>query len=181
METFISWWCATISPNGLKHLPYPTKRPQRLVVEEIIYRFSVPERLHFDQDRQFEANIMMEIFKLLHINKTRTAPYHPQSDGLVERFNRTVIGMLAATVEEHPGDRDKHLRAVCMAYNTSVHPSTGFSPFFMMFGRQAKIPLDLVYGSTPTEEATYPEHVRRIKSTLEEAYSRVRESTWTQH
>ena len=45
----------------------------------------------------------------------------------------------------------------------------------MMFGRQAKIPLDLVYGSTPTEEVTYPEHVRRIKSTLEEAYSRVRE------
>ena len=44
-----------------------------------------------------------------------------------------------------------------------------------MFGRQAKIPLDLVYGSTPTEEVTYPEHVRCIKSILEEAYSRVRE------
>ena len=86
--------------------------------------------------------------------------------------------MLAATVEEHhagdwdkehPGDWDKHLRTVCMAYNTSVHPSTGFSPFFMMFGRQAKI---LVYGSTPTEEVTYPEHT---KSILEKAYSRVRE------
>ena len=83
--------------------------------------------------------------------------------------------MLAATVEEHPGDWDKHLRAVCMVCNTSVDPSTGFSPFFMMFGRQAIIPLDLVYGSTTTEEVTYHEHVRRIKSAVEGAYSRVRE------
>ena len=81
---------------------------------------------------------MKEIFKLLHINKTRTTPYHPQSDGLMEQFNRTLVGMLAATMEEHPGDWDKHLREVCMAYNTSVHPSTWFTPLVMIFRRQAK-------------------------------------------
>ena len=73
---------------------------------------------------------MQEVCKLLHIDKTRTTAYHPQSDGLVERLNRTLLSMLAATVHEHPGDWDKKLRLVCMAYNTSVHQSTGFSPFF---------------------------------------------------
>ena len=100
--------------------------------------------MHSDQGQEFEANIMKEIYKLLHINKTHTTPYHLQSDGLVERFNCTLIGMLAAIVDEHLGDRERHLRSVCIAY-TSVHPSTGFSPFFLMFGRQAKIPLDVAY------------------------------------
>ena len=61
---------------------------------------------------------MQEVCKLLHINKTRTTAYHPQSDGVVERLNRTLLSMLAATVQEHPGDWDKKLRLVCMAHNT---------------------------------------------------------------
>ena len=64
---------------------------------------------------------MQDRCKLLHINMTWTTTYHPQSDGLVERLNRTLLSMLAATLQEYPGDWDKQLRLVCMAYNTSVH------------------------------------------------------------
>ena len=60
---------------------------------------------------------MYKVCKLLHINKTRTMASHPQSDGLVEYLNPTRLSMLAATVHEHPGDWDKLLRLVCMAYN----------------------------------------------------------------
>ena len=56
-----------------------------------------------------------------------TTPCHPQSDGLVECFNRTLISMLATTV---PIDWESHIKKVFMAYNTSVHFSTGFSPFY---------------------------------------------------
>ena len=56
---------------------------------------------------------MQEVCRLLQIDKTRTTPYHPQSDGLVERFNRTMLAMLASTVEEDPSNREQHLRKVC--------------------------------------------------------------------
>ena len=145
------------------------------LVEEFFCRFSIPEQLHSDQGRQFESSIMQEVCKLLHIHKSRTTPYHPQCDGLVERLNRTLIGMLATTVHEHPGDWDRHLRQLCMAYNTSVQSSTGFTPFFMMFGRQAKLPVDIVYGSTPLEPQPCHEYVQGLKSKLDAAYSTVRE------
>ena len=61
------------------------------LVEEIFLRFSVLEQLHFDQGRQFESKLITEICQLLNIHKTRTTPYHLQSDGLVEWFNRTCL------------------------------------------------------------------------------------------
>ena len=147
------------------------------LVEEVFCRFSIPEQLHSDQGQQFEGKLMQEVCILLHINRTRTTAYHPQSDGVVERLNRTLLSMLAATVHEHPGDWDKKLRLVCMAYNTSVHKSTGFSPFFLLFGRQARLPVDLAYGIAPMEEMTTQEYVRNLRQTLEKAYSTVRNYT----
>ena len=67
----------------------------RVLVNEYICRFGVPEQLHTDQGRNFESKLIQEICKLLEIHKTRSSPYHPQSDGLVERFNRTLEAMLS--------------------------------------------------------------------------------------
>ncbi len=107
-------------------------------------RFSVPEQLHSDQakGRQFESDVIASICKLLRILKTRTTPYHLQSDGLVKRANRTLLSMLAICTKEHPSDWETHLRKVCLAYNTSM---TGYTPFYLMFGRQAWLPVDVMY------------------------------------
>ena len=80
-------------------------------------------------------------------------------------------------MHEHPGDWDKKLRLVCMAYNTSVHQSTGFSPFFLLLGRQARLPVDLAYVTAPMEEMTTQEYVRNLRQTLEKAYSTIRNHT----
>ena len=68
------------------------------LVNELFCRFLPPEQLHSDQGRQFESELVAEVCKLLKICKTRTTPYHPQGDGLVERFNRTLLDMLATTI-----------------------------------------------------------------------------------
>ena len=98
--------------------------------KEMFYRFSFPEKLHSDQDRQFESEVMQEICRLLQVQKTCTTPGHPQSNVLVEQFNRTLLNMLSTVVRDLHSTWDYHLRAICMAYNTSIHPTNGYCPFF---------------------------------------------------
>ena len=100
---------------------------------------SPPEQLHSDQGKQFESTVMQEVCNILGMKKSRTTPYHPQCDGLVEHYNRTLLDMLATTSRDHPFDWEDQLPKVCMAYNTSIHTSTGYTPFYMMFGREARI------------------------------------------
>ena len=72
--------------------------------------------------------------------------------------------MLATVTHDHPGNWKHyiHVRKVCLAYNSSVHSATGFSPFFFMFGREAKLPVDLMYGSNQMEKKSVAEYVRPV-------------------
>ena len=70
--------------------------------------FSPPEQLHSDQGRQFESEVISEMCKLLGVAKTCTTLYHPQSDGLVARFNRTLLSMLATAAKERPFEWEDH-------------------------------------------------------------------------
>ena len=144
------------------------------LVDEFFFRFSPPERLHSDQGRNFESAVIAEVCKLLGVEKSRTTPYHPQSDGLVERFNRTLLDMLATAVGDHPFEWEQHLRRLCLAYNTSLHPTTGHSPFYLMFGRQAHMPVDIALGTAAAPPTTIPEYVANLRSSLQSAYSYVR-------
>ena len=103
--------------------------------------------------------------------KSRTTPYHPQSDGLVERYNRTLLDMLAKAVKEEPFKWEEHLPRLC---NTSVNQTTGYSPFFLMFGRSVRMPVDIMYGSPNRPQVTLPQYVADLRSSLTAAYARVR-------
>ena len=152
----------------------------RKLVDGMFCRFLPPE-LHSDQGRQFESELVKEVCNLLGVRKTRTSPYHPQGNGMVERFNRTLLDMLSATVGSHPSNWEHNIHKVCLAYNSSVHSSTGYSPFFLMFGRQVKQPVDLMYGTCEVAEVPIPTYVQRLKDVLREAYALVRDKCATEH
>ena len=117
----------------------------RILVEQVVCRFGVPAALHSDQGSQFESNLFKEMCLLLGIKKTHTTPYHPQSDGMVERFNRTLTAMLSAFVNKNHSDWDEQLPFVMMAYRSSEHETTGFTPNALMLGRQVSTPLDIMF------------------------------------
>ena len=94
-DYFTRWLEAWPIPNQ------ETKTIARILLNEMFFRFSLPDQILSDQGRQFESGIMEELCKLLQIEKSRTTPYHPQGDGLVERANRTLLSMLSTVVGEH--------------------------------------------------------------------------------
>lgn len=125
-----------------------------LLVTEVICRFGVPLQIHTDQGRNFESVLFQEICRLLDIEKTRTTPLHPQSDGMVERLNRTLEDMLAKFVQENQRNWDELLPLLSMAYRSAVHESTGCTPNELMFGREVRLPVDLMFGAPPESTAS---------------------------
>ena len=119
-------------------------------VTECLFRYvmehGVMETLHTDMGRQFESEVVKQLCVMLGVKKTHTTPYNPKSDGMVERLNRTVIDQLAKTLLVCEGEWDSFLPQVAFAYNTSVHSSTGFTPYFLTHGREARVPVDVLLG-----------------------------------
>ena len=98
----------------------------KTLTDNMFCRFSLPSQLHLDMGAQFESELIKELCKTLQIRKTHTTPYHPQSDGLVERLNHTIISMLATVVNDFGGEWEDHLPRICFAYNTSQQVSLHF-------------------------------------------------------
>ena len=160
--------------------PLPDKTAQSVAdafFNQVVCRFGMPSVIHSDQGREFENRIMQELCLLGGAHKTRTTPYHPESDGMVERFNRTLLMMLAMFAGKNRDDWDDLLPAVMMAYRSSVHESTGFSPYRLMFGEECTLPMDigLPRDQLDTSESITSPYALWFRDALEEAYDQVRQ------
>lgn len=125
------------------------------------------------------SNLMSEIYDLLDIHRLRTAPYHPQTDGQSERFMRTIKTMLRAFVNSNRNDWDVQLNRLTYAYNSAVHSTTKFTPFELMFGRPAKMPMDIFFKSPKFQldlELTPGEYSANLLVKLKAAYEAVRKN-----
>ena len=120
-----------------------------VLVDEFFTRFGTPVELHSDQGREFESCVFRECCELLGVRKTRTTPLHPQSDGMVERYNRTLAQQLAKYCADSQEDWDVKLPTLLMAYRSAVHEATEYTPARLMFGRELRLPVDLVTGRPP--------------------------------
>ena len=150
-----------------------------ILVEKIILRFGMPLVIHSDQGREFENGLMKSLCALLGCTKTRTAPYHPESDGMIERFNRTCLMMLSMFVNDRRDNWHELLPFIMHAYRTSVHESTGYSPFRLMMGEECSLPQDVSTAELRTQRendvAPHP-FATWVRDALEVAYDHVRSS-----
>lgn len=123
-----------------------------------IYGF--PQRIHSDQGANFESELIAELLELSGVSKSRTSPYHPMGNGTTERFNRTLGNMLRSLPPRSKQKWPQLLTTVTFVYNCTVHETTGFAPFYLMFGRVPRLPVDwmlknVLHDSTVGDYDTY--------------------------
>ncbi len=147
----------------------------RSLVREWIHKYGVPQRIHSDQGRCFEAEVVRNLCKMYGIRQSRTTPYHPQGNGQCERFNRTLHNLLRTLSPSKKRRWVEYLPEVVFAYNTTEHASTGYSPYFWVFGQSPKLPVDILFGVTqPDVTETVDEWVVGHQERFKEAYQKAR-------
>ena len=144
------------------------------MVDEIFTRHGAPHTLLTDRGSNFLSSLVKEVCRLMNTKKLNTTAYHPQTDGLVERFNSTFAESLSMFVNSQQTDWDFYIPSVLFAYRVSPCVATGDSPFYLLYGREPRLPPDVSL-LPPTEvSANVEEHRKRIVPQIETAQSLTR-------
>ncbi|UYV77011.1 hypothetical protein LAZ67_14002809, partial [Cordylochernes scorpioides] len=117
----------------------------KFFIEDVILKHGAPRELITDRGRNFTSSMISDLNNQCRITHRKTTAYHPQTNGLTDRLNKTIADMLSMYVDVNHKDWDRILPFVTFAYNTAKQESTGFTPFFLVHGREAETPLDVLF------------------------------------
>ena len=148
----------------------------KTIVDGLISRFGCPIEIVTDQGKCFESNLFQALCSILNITKTRTTPYHPAANGQVERYNRVILAMMRCTLKDDVKDWDLNLQQLAGAIRATENRHTGFTPNFLMLGREVITPVEIVAGILSKSEPynTYPDYVKHLIKIQETAHSKAR-------
>ena len=127
-----------------------SKTIARLFVDDVICCHSVLNQLLSDRGTNILSDPILDIYQLTGMKKINTMCYHPQTDSLVENFNKTLHSMIAKHAKQFGMDWDKYLHHLLFAYGKKPHESTGEFPFYLLYGRDAQIPTKAALNILPT-------------------------------
>ncbi|CAF1518127.1 unnamed protein product, partial [Rotaria sordida] len=133
---FTRWITAIALPNCSAQITAQT------IFNDYICRYGVPKSILSDQGTHFNNQLMDAMAKLVGYTHIFSTVYHPQSNGMVERFNATFVPQLAKLHDRESNNWEEYLSPVVFAYNTSAHSTTHYSPFELQFGRKPRFPID---------------------------------------
>ena len=119
--------------------------------------------------------MIKELCKIAGVQKLHTTPYHPQGNGQCERFNSTLCNMLGTLSEEEKSDWKSYLGCMTHAYNCTKHASTTYSPYYLMFGRHPRLPIDVEFGLPKTnsgDNSSKSKYVQKLRRRLNYAFQK---------
>ena len=119
--------------------------------ENFLIHYGWPDSILTDQGKSFENNLMKELCALANVTKLRTSPYRLETNGQCEHFNQTLINMIGTLSVDDKLNWPDWVSTLTHAYNCTPTHVTGFSPYFLMFGRHPRLPIDIEYGVTLSE------------------------------
>ena len=145
----------------------------KMLWQHVIQHYGFPLRLHADQGRNFESQLISELCKVSGIKKSKTTPYHPQGNGLTEKFNHTLLNMLGTLEAEQKADWKQYVNALAHAYNSTRHDSTGLCFFSTLcLADTPNLPIDIMFKLKPdvTKSPSYDEYIEGFRERLRKAY-----------
>ena len=179
MDYFTKWPEARAIPDA------KAETVAKFLFEDIISRHGVPKEILSDRGTHFNNALVNELCDRYQTKHRLTSSYRPQTNGMVERFNRTIGESLAKLVMDKDKEKqwDDYIHAVLLAYRTKKHETTGFTPLYLVNVRQATLPVELMVDSTVPEEMDFSDallkrtyHIMdRMDRDLDKVRSRVNE------
>ena len=142
--------------------------------KEFFLDFGFPRRLHSDRGASFTGKLMRELAKQTGVRSSYTTSYHPEGNAVCERYNRTLISMIATLTEAHKQKWSEHVRYLSHAYNCTQHDATGFPPFYLMFLRYPRLKVDWLFANDSDQELpglSSIQYVNELRERLTEAYA----------
>ncbi|GBL79432.1 Retrovirus-related Pol polyprotein from transposon 412 [Araneus ventricosus] len=139
----------------------------KFMVEEIILKHGAQRTIITDRGQVFQSKLIFEINRLCNVGHRMTTAYHPQTNGLTERFNKTLADMLSMYVHVEQRNWDQILPFVTFAYNTARQETTGLTPFYLLHGREAETTLDTIFPYSP--DGATQDYLQRLLNQTEES------------
>jgi hypothetical protein len=177
--------------SGNKHIvvatDYLTKWPEARAVpdataetvatflyEEVVTRHGAPKEILSDRGKSFVNKAIAHLCSKWSIQHVLASAYHPQTNGLVERYNKTLAKTLAKLIDRQPREWDEMVPAAVFAYRTSRQETTQQTPFYLMYGREAVYPIETMIPPYPTngnstDSADLVQRTMQVFGPLEEA------------
>jgi len=143
----------------------------RLFLSTVVRHHGMPERIISDRDPRFTAHFWRAFWTSMGSTLDMGAAYHPESDGQTENANKTLEIMLRSVIDFTQNDWDEHLAAAELAFNNSKNETTGFTPFYLVYGREARMPIDLALAplTKAADNPTAAEATARWRAALQQA------------
>ena len=159
---------------------YPTRNKMAKTAAKHLYndfipRFGIPRKIIHDRGGEFENELFATLNQLCGMTRSRTTPYHPMSNGQCERMNKTIIEMLRNLEESQKTHWKDHLSKLTHAYNCTKNSSTGYSPYFIMFGHKPRLPIDALLETAEVHAKTHKQFVTEWQTAMKDAYRIARE------
>ena len=155
---------------------FMTKNHTARTMARVLYNnyfsvFGFPQCLMSDQGTEFSGKVIAAMCSLLGVEKILTTPYHPQTNGSAERVHQTLQHMIGKLDPEKRKKWLAHIGSIIIAYNSTRSLVTGYSLYYLMFGRRPRLPIDLLFPTCRTQMLT-----RTIDEYIASLYDRLRDS-----
>ena len=141
--------------------------------------FGAPAYLVSDQGKAFTGHVITHLCELYGVQKLRTSPYHAQTNGQVERMNQTIICIIDKLEEDRKACWSKHLPELLLVYNATCSAVTGYSPYYLLFGRRPRIPVNYIFPTLcdSSHQTKMEVSVAAMQKRLKEAFTVARHLT----